>query len=696
MSTSCYAPHRHAGVSARRAKGLAVARFALLVLTLAIVGIAYASPALAQAVPTLDERIVDDAGVLTSDQREEAEAALAEAERQGVQLFVLLVDTTGDTTATDFVDRVAEDNGLGGNDALLLVAMEDRRDAIWVGPLLADVSDDELDALLADLVEPRLADGDYGAALAAAAEGLSNARGGTLPSPQEPVEQAGEAESDDRGGGRGIFSLVLPLLTIGAGIALVWWGWQWLRGRAAESGAPGAAAEPAKSIDELSREANSLLLETDEDLRQNEQELGFAEAQFGSAEAEPFRRVLVEARASLREAFSIRQLLDDAEPETPPEQRQMLGEIIERCQRAQAVMAEQREHFQELRNLERDAPQLLARLPGEVTNVERQVGDAERQLELIAAGAPASAEAVAGNIPEARKRLAAARELIDAGQAAVGQTDLSTAAVSVRAAQEAVAEAGQLAEAIAHAATQLDEARSKAAELRADIVSDAGQARALLNEHPDAGLRARLDRLQGDLDAPPDADAIREHQRLQQLDSTANELVAAATEGAERRRREEAALRLALNNAGVSVDRATDYIGSRRHGIGRVPRTRLREAERELNRAHDLRDSQPDEALRAANRARQLAEDAYSAARGDFGDFDRQHGGGLGGEWGSAGELIAGAILGSILSGGGGGRRGGGFGGGFGVGGRSSGRSFGGGFGRGGGGGGGRSRGGAW
>src|SRR5690606_25616115 len=168
----------------------------------------------------------------------------------------------------------------------------------------------------------------------------------------------------------------------------LWWGWQWLRGRAAETGARGTAAAPAKSIEELSREANSLLLETDEDLRQNEQELGFAEAQFGSAEAEPFLRVLAEARTSLREAFSIRQLLDDAEPETPPEQRQMLGEIIERCERAQAVMAEQREHFQELRNLQRDAPKLLKQLPHQVLDAERQVEKAERQLEGIALAAP--------------------------------------------------------------------------------------------------------------------------------------------------------------------------------------------------------------------------------------------------------------------------------------------------------------------
>src|SRR5690606_24029322 len=105
-----------------------------------------------------------------------------------------------------------------------------------------------------------------------------------------------------------------------------------------------------RDLDDLSREANSLLLETDDDLRQNEQELGFAEAQFGAAEVEPFRRTLAEARASLRDAFAIRQRLDDADPETEAEQRQMLSEIIERCQSAESVMEDQREHFQTLRN----------------------------------------------------------------------------------------------------------------------------------------------------------------------------------------------------------------------------------------------------------------------------------------------------------------------------------------------------------
>src|SRR5690606_444983 len=161
--------------------------------------------------------------------------------------------------------------------------------------------------------------------------------------------------------------------------------------------------------------------------------------------------------------------LDDADPETEAEQRQMLSEFIERCQSAESVMEDQREHFQTLRNLEREAPRLLERLPDEIEAVEARIADAEQQLARVRADAPASAEDVAGNIPEARKRLDAAREVIEAGQTALEQDDTPAAALSVRTGQETVAQATQLLDAVAKLTAQLDEARSNSGPLRADV-----------------------------------------------------------------------------------------------------------------------------------------------------------------------------------------------------------------------------------
>ncbi|MPZ98645.1 MAG: hypothetical protein GEU80_04750 [Dehalococcoidia bacterium] len=642
--------------------------------------------AAAQGLPTLDERIVDQTDTLSGDQRDRALAAFEDLEQDaGVQLFALFVESTGDTTASDFVAQVADANGLDGNDALLVVAMSDRRDAIWVGPLLDEVSDDELDLLLADRIEPELSAGAYGQALVAAAEGLRDARGATL-----------QTQDADNGGGGGIGGFVAVLLLLAGGAALFLW-WRSRRPGEPRTGPPGqATAEPERDLDDLAREANNLLLETDEAVRQNIQELGFAEAQFGAAEVEPFRKALDEARASLRDAFALRQQLDDSDPETEAEQRQMLGEIIQRCESAQGVMAEQREHFQTLRNMERDASELLEQLPGALAASEAHIVESEHRLEQVRAEAPASAEEVAGNIEEARKRLAAAREAIEAGHAALGQEAGAAAALSVRTAQETVAQAAQLLGAIDQLAVVLDEARTNGQPLRADVASDLAAARALLEEHPDPALRARLDKLDARMSAaPPGDDLVREYRQLQQVDSAANALLAAATEGAESRNREETAVRLAIRSAETQVNRAEAFLESRRHGIGRVPRTRITDAERELDRARDLATEQPQEALAAATRAGELADDAYEMARQEFGAYDERHGGGRvvtrggtlpgGGGWGGGG-MLAGAILGSILSGG----RGGGFGG-FG-----GGSSRGGGFGGGGGGGGGRSRGGGW
>src|SRR3990170_1138411 len=137
------------------------------------------APALAQTL-TGEERVVDEAGVLSDAHRTEALDAIGQLEEaRNVQMWALFVGTTSGQPITEFADAVAAENGLGGNDALLVVAIEDRRDAMWVGDLLDEISDDEIDTIIAEEVEPRLADGNWGAAVAAAADGLDAAAGGT-------------------------------------------------------------------------------------------------------------------------------------------------------------------------------------------------------------------------------------------------------------------------------------------------------------------------------------------------------------------------------------------------------------------------------------------------------------------------------------------------------------------------------------
>ena len=57
------------------------------------------------------------------------------------------------------------------------------------------------------------------------------------------------------------------------------------------------------------------------------------------------------------------------EPEDPPTRELMLKDILERCGRAAAALDAQVARIEELRNLERQAPAILASLPAQLDAV---------------------------------------------------------------------------------------------------------------------------------------------------------------------------------------------------------------------------------------------------------------------------------------------------------------------------------------
>jgi uncharacterized membrane protein YgcG len=697
-------------------------RSLILVPVVALLAMVAAAPALAQ---TLTDRVVDEAGVMSSGDREEALDAIGSLEEaRNIQLWALFVGSTDGQPITDFADAVAADNGLGGNDALLVVAVNDRRDAIWVGSLLDDVSDAELDRILADEVEPRLRESAWGAAVAGAADGLSAARA-PAPTPAaeptaEPQPAPGPAPGPGERDGPNLLTVLIALALIGGGAWLAWTRWQ--AGRAAEED----DRERDRRLRGLAQRANTQLIETDELLRHDGQELGFVEAEFGPEAAEPFVKALAAARAELQAAFKVRQLLDDDIPETPPEREQMLNEIMERTGRAKQLVDEQTERFQELRDLERRAPEVLAEQERRVAAVSARVPAVEAQLEILRVDASGSSHAVHGNVGEARKRIELAGRSASEGRAALDRGDRAAAARAAKASQDTLVQASALLDAVQHEVEVLDEARAGLDAAIARARADLDTARAAVDRASDtdqadelAAAAAKLDAARAAVSGTP-RDLVLAYRLAREAESEGEAVAARVREGEERRAKERAAVEAATRAAELSVDRADEFIAGRRHGVGRRPRTALSEAEAALERARVTRDSDPQAALADARRATELADDAYERARRDFRATDQRGQGGtvvIGGQpfptgrntnWGTdVGGAIIGGIIGSILSGGGRGRRGGGGFGGFGGGGfggggsggggggglGGGGRTFGGGFG---GGGGGRSRGGGW
>ena len=667
-------------------------------------------PASAEPPPQLEGPVTDHAGALDGGAGDVEAAIERTLEDHGVQAWVLFVDSTDGQPAPEYASETARINSLGADDALVLVALEDRTDAIWVAEGLDEISDDEIDAIIADELEPRLRDGDFSAAAIAAVEGLGAAND-TAAAPAEPAP-AEPAPSQDETGGGGALGLLLPLLFIGlivGGVLLVI---RAVQGR-------GEAEERDRKTGALAREANSLLISTDERIRDAGQEVDFVEAQYGPAEVDPLRQAVAQARDELKQSFEIRQRLDDAEPEDAATREQMLREIVERLTRAHDVLDAQTERIRQLRDLERDAPETLAALPGRIDAAEARLPAGEAALTALDRYAPAASQTVRGNVVEARKGLAGAREAVANGTASLQAGDTAKAASATRLALEGVTGATGLLDAIERLAASIAAAAQQLPGALQEAERDLADARATTTEtglEPGSAVAARLSEAERALAAARAASAASpadpaaalslaiEAQRL------ADEMLAAAREEVAARQRLEAAASASIRTAASAVDRAADFVGTRRRGVGRGARTRLAEAERNLADAEALQRTDPALAAQAAERAERLANEAYRLADDDFSDWDqggpgwgqRRGGGGGGGDVAGA---ILGGILGGILSGGGtggggwggspwggsGGSRGGGFpgwggGGGFGSG----------GFGGGGGGGGGRARGGRW
>ena len=642
------------------------------------------APVLAQSVPHLAGQVTDEAGVVGGRTADIAAALDALLSVRGVQLYVAFVSTTGGDVPKSFAQATFEQNGLGGNDMLLLVAVQDHRYAWWENGAVPSLQSSEIDQLLSRTLEPRFRANDYAGgaidfadALGAALGGATGASGPTTV-PVTPESGGGVVEpAADLGSLAGILVGVILLL---AGVSLLWAWWRRRQiGRL-------KAEERDRRTGELARRANALLIAADDAVSDAQQELGFAEAEFDPADVDPLRSALAAAQAELTAAFTVRQKLDDEIPEDAETRERMLTEIVDRANRLTGQLDEQHRRLAALRDQAAQAPQALAILPDRIKALEARLPVAEATIERLHAYAESDIQPVRGNVEEARKRIAAASSEVERGQAALRATppDVKAAARSVQRVQRVLVEAAGLLDGVDRLAATLDDARVRLAGEIAAAESDLKAALAATEQATTSSdIAVRLSEARALLAAakeqaasatPAVLAALKDAQRA---NSTADEVLASVRQAEEQRARERAALDAALRTAEASVVRAQDFVATRRSGVDREARTRLAEAQRHLDQARALATTDPAAAAAEAKVADQLADQAYDLARSDFDDWDR--GGGRRGGPDLGQIILGGIILGNVL--GGMGRRGGG---GWG------------GFGGGGGGGGGRGGGGSW
>ncbi|MFJ5738435.1 TPM domain-containing protein [Streptomyces microflavus] len=646
-----------------------------------------------------DGQITDRVGAL-GDRTDAVEDALDRLyAEQRLQLFVVYVRDFSGRSGQTWSDETANRNGLGQDDVLLSVATHDRQYAYSVDAG-SELTDGQLSEVASTAIEPALRENDWAGAAIGAADGYAAVLAGRpvtapaiTPGPADPGTGASGPSS-----GAGDF--ILPVVVVGGAGALAAFAYTRRKRRSATRTTPaatgwgrGAEGEDAPvPLEELDARAKQVLVDTDDAVRTSEEELGFATAQFGEEAAKPFTEAVARAQDELTQSFRLRQQLDDAFPEDDATRRRMLEEILTRCAAADEGLDAVSEDFDRLRALERNAPEALAAVETTYSTLTGRVSAAEATVagmrERYGDGAAAP---VAGDVEQAKDRLAFAASALDQARPAVDAADHARAAVYIRATEGAVGQAGTLIDSVDRRSAELAEAAGKLPAALTETETDLADAGGLLEgtaaATSTADLRGRIARAEAVLTDVREAmaagpyDPVDALRRVEEADAALDEALAGAREQEQGGRRARSLLDQAMLTARSAIGAAADYITTNRGAVGAQARTRLAEAQRRWERAGQLADGDAQGALAEAQQADALARQALGLAEQDVRGFQGPQGpGGFGGPGGSrggggmGGAVLGGIILGGLFGGGGGrGGMGGGFGGGFGGGGGRSG-----------------------
>jgi uncharacterized membrane protein YgcG len=635
----------------------AAARSVLAGAALAGLSLIAAMPAMAEQPFEVTQQVTDRVGALDGREDEVADAIAQLAQDHRVDLYVVYVDDFSGMTAEQWAAETAARSQLDTNQVLLAVATGERAyfmDVDQEYPL----SDEQLTTIRQTAIQPVLAENDWAGAVIGAAGGLD----ATLSGGQVVTPEINPGDPDPSGDG---FPWA-PVVIVGAG-ALGVGGYFYARSRRPR----GPAEDPsAMTVEELDKHASSLLIETDDAIKTSDEDLGFARAQFGDEATGRFMSALDEAKEHLDESFRLRGQLDDATPEDAATRRAMLEEIVQRLTKANESLDVQAAAFDELRDLEKNAPEVLEQVGARATEARSRLSQTKATLEAMAGRyAPSALEGVVSNGQQTSERLEfVATASADAREKLAAQ-DRGGAAVATLAAQEAVSQAEQLIDAVDRLSNDLDEASRGLQQAVQETAADVTEAKGMLaggQQSPElasqvAAAEHALTSIQQEL-ATGRFDPLAASKRIQDVNVSLDDALEGVREENARISRAKASLEQSLLAARAEISAANDFITTRRGGVGSEARTRLSEAQRSLTSAVQLAPSDPVGALKRAQHAHEQASRAMQLAQGDVGAFSS----GLGG--GQRGGGMAGAVLGGILIDsmfGGGGRGGGGFGGGL-------------------------------
>lgn len=671
-----------------RAVGRTLAALGLAALLVVPTGSAQASVVPAESPVTIPagQNIIDDANVL-GNRKGEVQAAITKLlNDKKYNLYVVLVNSFENPSApSQWAAQVAKNKSMGVNDLVLAIATGPGNATLQKNDS-SRITNAQRDNIRDNAVVANLAGGkkDYAQAAIDTAAAIGDAAGGgsgTVPNPTGGI----------------VGTVIFLVLIAGAILAFVVFRrrrkQQAVAATASGYSPTGEQLDPmaGTSVEELRSKAGSMLIAADDAIKSSEQEISFAQAAYGDESVKPFQAALAEAKGHLTESFKLQQQLDDHIPDTIEQQRSWYGEIIRRSEAANQALAEQKQGFDSLRELEKNAPQALATVATGAQRVQAQLQSAQTQLaDLQSRYAESATATIKDNIGQAQERLSFVETASQNATQKLSAQDAAGAAVAVRAAEEALHQAKLLEDAISNVANGVQDAAGKLPGAVAEAQTDLAQAKAMLSAGQNsqaAGqiaaaesvinqVQTQLVQSQANPAAKLDPPALL--QQVETAHTNLDQLLTGIRDQQQQAQRAQASLQQAILNAQAQISATQDYIAARRGGVGAEARTRIAEAQRNLDYALSIQTADPVSALTYANQATTLAQQAAQLAQSDVdgfgfansgygagGGFAGRGGGAGGGFAGGVGGAILGGILGGMLSGGGHGSNwgGGGFGG---------------------------------
>ncbi|OIR42940.1 TPM domain-containing protein [Corynebacterium sp. NML120713] len=618
--------------------------------------------------------VTDEAGVLTPGEISQIEDAIAQVSAQkGRSVRVVFLDSFEGTPPSQWTEDAVRANG--PNTAVIAISPNERAYSVTTGEQWSSAEADAID----QAAYAKLTQSDWAGAALAAVEAAGSSGAGS--------SGTGSAGGESTG-----------LIAGGAGLAAVAGGGYWAVSRrknkqhreaqvaSARELAPGDADSlnrlPTSTLDAVAQEA---LVAADESVQQGQEELRLAISEFGADRVRPFTAAMNSATTALQRAFRTQQALHDAIPETEPERRAMLIDIITSARTAEASLRAKTEEFNSMRGVLMRAPEEIEKVMQRTVDLRSRLEPAKRQLAALREQYPAQMlHSIDGNVELAAESLDEAEAQLDKARGLTARPagEQGPLLDVLSAATRAVELSDHNLSAIEHADANIRTAKENISALIQEIrdeIEQIAQLKGARAQGADIDVAA-LDRVTatareaianiGDRDT---TDPLSLYADLSDVDAQIDAEIERAEGAAHDQSRALTMFDQQMQVATTQIQSAEDMIRSRGRIISSQPRTLLAQAQREYAEAQQRRTSNTREAIEYARQATTTARRAIQAAKDDLDQYRRAQ------ARDTANSMAQAVLWGSILSGGG--NRGGSFGGGgFGGGGGFSGGGGGGGM----------------